>query len=165
MAVDIIRKLKDKECHKNSLIFYNVPEPTTPSWKADSAYIIYSDLCRIIFDLNVEIIKSFHLGKKIDKKHRPLLIRLSNYEIKAKILLKSSILHQTNPYEDVFVCADRTKAEQARHRLLVEQLKSQRARGKTDTIIQGDSIVTRSKSQRQQTEKQKSRSGSLEVMD
>ena len=92
------------------------------------------------------------------------MIRLSNYEIKAKILLKSSILRQTNPYEDVFVCADMTKAEQARHRLLVEQLKSQRARGKTDTIIQGDSIVTRSKSQRQQTEKQKSRSGSLEVM-
>ena len=67
MAVDIIRKLKDKECHKNSLIFYNVPEPTTPSWKADSAYIIYSDLCRITFDLNLEIIKSFCLGKKIDK--------------------------------------------------------------------------------------------------
>ena len=92
------------------------------------------------------------------------MIRLSNYEIKAKILLKSSILRQTNPYEDVFVCADRTNTEQARHRLLVEQLKSQRVRGETD-IIQGDSIVTRYKSQRQQTEKQKSRSGSLEVMD
>ena len=57
-----------------------------------------------------------------------------------------------------------TKAEQARHKLLVEQLKSRRARGRTD-IIRGDSIVTRSKSQRQQTEKQNSRSGSLEVMD
>ena len=56
-----------------------------------------------------------------------------------------------------------TKTEQARHKLLVEQLKSQRARGETDIIIQGDSIVIRSKSQRQQTEKQNSRSGSLEV--
>ena len=102
MAVDIVRELEDKECHKNDLIFYNFPEPTTPSWKADSAYI--SDLCRITFDLNVEIIKSFHIGKKIDKKHRPLLIHLSNYEIKAKILPKSFVLCQTNPYEDICDC-------------------------------------------------------------
>ena len=31
---------------------------------------------------------------------------------------------QTNPYEDIFVSTDMTKAEQARHNLLVEQLKS-----------------------------------------
>ena len=62
MAVNIVKELGDKECHKNNLIFYNVPEPTTPSWKADSAYI--SDLHRITFDLKVEIIKLFRLGKK-----------------------------------------------------------------------------------------------------
>ena len=122
MAEDIVRELEDKEYRKNNLIFYNVPEPTTPSWKADSAYI--SDLCRITFDLNVEIIKSFRIGKKVDKKHRPLLIHLSNYEIKAKILSKSFILHQTNPYENIFVSTDMTKAEQTRHKLLVEELKS-----------------------------------------
>ena len=163
VAVDIVRELEDKECRKNNLIFYNVPEPTTISQKTDSAYI--SDLCRITFNLNVEIIKLFRTGKKIDKKHRPLLIRLSNYEVKAKILSKSFILRQTNPYENIFVSADITKAEQARHKLLVEQVKSRRARGETDIIIRGDSIVTRSKSQRQQTEKQNSRSGSPEVMD
>ena len=152
MTVDIVRKLEDKECHKNNLIFYkiHVLEPTAPSWKADSAYI--SDLCRNTFDLNVEIIKSFHIGKKVDKKHRPLLIRLSNYVHMKLILSKSFILRQTNPYENIFMSADITKAEQARHKLLVEQLKSQRARGETD-IIWGDSIVTRSKSQRQRTEK------------
>ena len=81
MAMNIVRELEDKERHKNNLIFYNVLEPTTPSWKADSAYI--SDLCRITFDLNVEIIKLFRIGKKVDKKHSPLLIRLSNYKVKA----------------------------------------------------------------------------------
>ena len=54
------------------------------------------------------------------------MIHLNNYEIKAKILSKSFILRQTNPYENIFVSTDRTKAEQARHKLLVEQLKSQR---------------------------------------
>ena len=62
MAVDIVRELEDKERHKNSLFFYNVPEPTTPSWKADPAYI--TDLCMITFDLNLEIIKLFVLGRK-----------------------------------------------------------------------------------------------------
>ena len=62
MAVDIVRELEDKERCKNNVIFYNVPEPIIASWKADSTYI--SDLCRITFDLNVEIIKSFCLGKK-----------------------------------------------------------------------------------------------------
>ena len=96
MAVNIVRELENKEYRNNNLIFYNVPEPTTPSWKVDSAYI--SDLCRITFALNVEIIKPFHLGKKIDKKHRPLLIRLGNYEIKAKILSKSFILRHIRIY-------------------------------------------------------------------
>ena len=46
MAVDIVRELEDKECRKNNLIFYNVPEPSTPSWKADSTYI--SDLAGLL---------------------------------------------------------------------------------------------------------------------
>ena len=76
MAVDILRESEDKECCKNNLIFYNVPEPITLSWKADSAYI--SDLCRITFVLNIQVIKSFHLGKRKDKMYSPLLICLSN---------------------------------------------------------------------------------------
>ena len=64
----------------------------------------YIDLCRVTFDLNIEIIKSFHPGKKIDRKQRPLLICLSKYDIKAKILSKSFTLHQMNPYEDLYLC-------------------------------------------------------------
>ena len=73
------------------------------------------------------------------------MIRLSNREIKATILSKSFILHQTSPYEDIFVSTDMTKAEHTRRKLLVEQLKSRKARGETDIIIHGDSIVTRPK--------------------
>ena len=105
MAVDLVKELEDKEYCKNNLIFYNVPEPTTPSWKADSAYI--SDLRRITFNWNIGIIKLFRLGKKIDQKHRPLLIHLSNHEIKATILSKSFVLHQTSPYEDILLCVYR----------------------------------------------------------
>ena len=63
------------------------------------------------------------------------MIRLNNYEVKAKILSRSFILDQTNPFENIFVPAEMTKAEQARHKLLFEQLKPRRARGETDIII------------------------------
>ena len=65
------------------------------------------------------------------------MICLSNYEIKAKTLSKSFILCQTNPYENIFMPADMTKAEQARHKVLVEQLESRRATGETDIFIWG----------------------------
>ena len=92
------------------------------------------------------------------------MLHLSNYEIKAKILSNSFIPARQvhSPYEDIMVSTDMTNVEQIRHKLLVEQLKSLRARGKTDIIIHWDDIVTRSKFQKQQTGKQKSRSGSLE---
>ena len=77
----------------------------------------------------------FVLGRK-EKKHRPLLIH-SKYEFKAKILSKSLIFHQANLYENILISADMTKAEQARHKLLDEQLKSRRAIRETDIIIQG----------------------------
>ena len=68
----------------------------------------------------------------------------------------------------IHVCT--TKAEQARHKILqlVEQLKSWRARGELILALSFVGIalsVARSKSQTQQTEKQKSTSGLLEVMD
>ena len=68
-------------------------------------------------------------------------------KLKPKYFVFKVFYSPPNPYENIFVSADITEAEQARHKLLVEQLKSQRARGETD-IIRGDSIVTRAKSQR-----------------
>ena len=51
-------------------------------------------------------------------------------------------------WRSIFVSTDTTKTKQAKHKFLVEQLKSQRARGESDVIIHGDSIASRSKSQR-----------------
>ena len=93
-----------------------------------------------------------------------IMLHLSNYKIKAKILSNSFISARQvhSPYKDIMVSTDMTNVEQIRHTLLVEQLKSWRAGGKTHIIIHGDNIVTRYKFQKQQTGKQKSRSGSLE---
>ena len=36
VATNIVKELADRERRKTNLIFYNVPEPSTSSWKADS---------------------------------------------------------------------------------------------------------------------------------
>ena len=69
VAMNVVKELEDKECRKNNLIFYNVSEPVNPSWKVDSEYI--TNLCKLTFNLEVKIIKSFRLGKRVVNKHRP----------------------------------------------------------------------------------------------
>ena len=67
--------------------------------------------------------------------HRPPLIWLSNYKFKAKIVSMSFIFHQMSPYEDIFMSTDGTKGEQARHKLLVEQLNLEELEGKLISFV------------------------------
>ena len=68
---------------QNNLISYNVTEPETSSWKVDSEYI--TNLCKLTFDLNVEIEKSFR-PRKTANKYRPLLIRFNSSEPKNYVI-------------------------------------------------------------------------------
>ena len=96
--------------------------------------------------MEVKIIKSFRLGKRVTNKHRPLLICFNSDEPKHNILSKSYLLRSTKPYEDIYVSVDKTKAEQAKHKVLVEELKSRRAKGETNIVIRGNNIITKSAS-------------------
>ena len=133
VATNIVKELEDKERRKNNLIFYNIPEPSTPSWKADSDFVV--NLCKATYDFEIQVVKAFRLGKKTMNKSRPLLIRLNNDEFKSKILTKSYLLRSKTPYEDIYISTGKTKAEQAKHKLLVEELKARRAKGETNIII------------------------------
>ena len=136
-----------KECRKNNLIFYNIPEPSTQSWKADSDFVV--NLCKATYNFEIQVAKAFCLGKKTENKCRPLLVRLNDDELKSKILTKSYLSHSKTPYEDIYISTDKTKAEQAKHKLLVEELKARRAKGETNIIIHGDSIITKTNSPKQ----------------
>ena len=72
-------------------------------------------------------------------KHRPLL---SYDDFKIKILSRSYLLHSKSPYyEDIYVSIDKTKAEQAKHKLLVEEL---RAQGKQTSSYVGTALLLNS---------------------
>ena len=83
----------------------------------------------------VKILKAFRLGKKVANKCRPLLVQFEKENAKAKILGKSYLLKSVEPYSDVYVSVDMTKSERIKHKQLVEELKSRRAKDKTNIFI------------------------------
>ena len=89
--------------------------------EADRNYV--SKLCKDTFDLDVKILKAFHLDKKVPNKCRPLLVQFEKENAKAKILGKSYLLKSMEPYSDVYVLVDMTKSERVKHKQLVNKLK------------------------------------------
>ena len=95
--------------------FFNISEPDALNLQAGRNYV--SKLCKDTFDLDVKILKAFHLGKKVPNKCRPLLVQF-------EILGKSYILKSMEPYSNVYVSIDMTKSERIKHKQLVDKLKS-----------------------------------------
>ena len=141
VADTIVQELEDKKRRRNNVIFYNIPEPDTPNQQIDSNYVL--TLCKETYKLDVQILKAFRLGKKLPNKSRPLLIQLENDNIKAKILAKSYLLKSVELYRNIYVSNDMTKTERAKHKQLVEELKSRRAKGETNIVIRGNAIITK----------------------
>ena len=143
VAANVVQELGDKERRKNNVLFFNIPEPDASNSEADHNYA--SKLCKDTFDLDVIILKAFRLGKKVPNKCRPLLVQFDNENAKAKILGKSYLLKSMEPYSSIYVSADMTISERIKHRQLVEELKSRRARGETNIFICGNSIIAKSR--------------------
>ena len=135
VAVNIVQELEDKQRRKNNVLFFNIPESNASnSSEADINYA--SKLCKDTFNLDVQILKAFRLGNKVPNKHRPLLVQFENENAKSKILAKSYLLKSTD---------DMTTSERIKHRQLVNELKARRARGESNIIIRGNSIITKSR--------------------
>ena len=138
-ALNIVNELADREQRKKNLIVYNFPESNDHAADKTAFLKLYST----IFHLDANITKIFHLGKKNDGKHRPLLIGLEHEENKSSILSSSYKLCNHDQYKHVYIVADKTKFERDKHKRLVDELKQRRADGETNMIIRNGSIITR----------------------
>ena len=54
---------------------------------------------------------------------------------KAKILGKYYLLKSMEPYSDVYVSVEVTKSERIKHKWLIDELKSRRAKGEANIFI------------------------------
>jgi len=84
---------------------------------------IFVKMCKEATDLDVNVQKLFHIGKKSDNKARPLLICLESEGEKQTLLSKALKLRFFTQYKNVYIVPDMTRFQRTKHRKLVEELK------------------------------------------
>ena len=125
-ALNVIGEISDRNCCKNNLLMYNYPEGADLSVDKES----FISLCSSVFDLNVEVDKVLHLGRRLEGKHRPLLISLHSESDKHAILSHAPRLRFNDQYKRVFISHDMTQSERVKLKALVHELHSRRAKEK-----------------------------------
>jgi len=87
-ALSVIDKISDRNRRKNNLLIYNYPDGADLSADKES----FISLCSSVFDINVEVDKVLHLGRRLEGKHRPLLIKFHSESDKFATLTQASHL-------------------------------------------------------------------------
>ena len=81
-AFGVVDEIADHEQRKRNIIVYNFPKK--PDRAADKGK--FTEMCKEITDAELKISKLFRLGKRVENKHRPLLIGLETDEDRACLL-------------------------------------------------------------------------------
>ena len=85
---DVADEIAECDRRKRNVIIYNLPEQADRA--ADKAK--FTEVCKSIIDRDIDVVKLFRLGQKIDNKHRPLLVGLSSEADKQSLLSAASHL-------------------------------------------------------------------------
>jgi len=119
-------------------MMYNYPEGSDLPADKES----FVSLCSTVFDINMEIDKVLRLGRRLEGKHRPLLIRLNSESDKHTILSQAPRLRFHEQYK-MFISHDMTQSEHVKHKALVQELHSRRAKGERNLMIRNGNIIVR----------------------
>ena len=130
-VADAVRKArmeeKDKEQRKNSLILYNVPEPSlgeSIQMKAEDEKFV-NDLRDFLFNGEVnegQVANVIRLGRRQDQKIRPIKVILNRVDYKFEMLKKSNRLQNCTEarFRDINLAPDKTSKERAEYKKLKE---------------------------------------------
>jgi len=137
--LNVIDEISDQNRRKNNLLIYNYPEGADLSTDKES----FISLCSSVFDISVEVDKVLRLGRRLEGKHRPLLIKLHSESDKFAILTQAPSLRFHEQHKRVFISHDMTQAERVKHKALVQELHSRRAKGERNLMIRNGNIIAR----------------------
>jgi len=118
----------EKVIKRKNLLIYGLPEADN-----ENTVEIVVDVVKNKLDINLkstEIANCFRLGKKIDKKHRPILLVLISNLKRSELLTNKGKLKGTN----IFINEDLTQEDSNRRRTLVNKLKEARAHNRNATL-------------------------------
>ena len=113
----------DRERRKRNVIVFNLAESTTAQAdQADTTQFI--QLCKDELNMDIVVENAYRLGKPQSDKVRPLVVRLSDEELRRRLLRKAKELHQSDnkAVNKVFIRPDLTKVQQAENKKLYAEL-------------------------------------------
>ena len=102
----IVDELADRERRKKNVVMYDLPE--AKDRVADKLSVLA--LLKTVYDLETPINRVVRLGRKIENKHRPLLVCFVSADDKASVVSRSYLLHHHDQYKRVFTTQRKKKS-------------------------------------------------------
>ena len=138
VANNVVDEISERDKRKCNLIEHNLPEEPLDNHHSDKD--TFSELCKISFNLNVNIVKVVRLGQKLTTKPRSLLIQVNDEEIHKQILANAPKLRFSTIWIQVYIQPDLSPKEREAHKKLYEELKKRRDNGE-NLIIRNGKII------------------------
>lgn len=135
--VDMYQEYELRMNKKNNLIIFNLQE--TKDEEADVTLI--QNIITNTLELNLKPKMIQRLGKKLESKTRPVLLKCESQNDKVKILRNCNKL-KNSQFRNISVKPDMTKTQQAEEKLLIEELKRRKLNGE-DVMIQKGKVILR----------------------
>ena len=134
----------DREKRKSNLVVHNLPEQASDSQAERAAQDaeLFRSMIRDEMKLNVKVMKSFRVGKKVDGKARLLIITLEEASTKHDILKQAPQLRHSKKYVNIYVTPDLTRKERETNKKLRDELHRRKGTGETNIAIRRGKIIT-----------------------
>ncbi|KAG7163512.1 putative PHD-finger-containing protein 1 [Homarus americanus] len=131
---ELIEELNERKMRENNIVVYGAPESGSPTMseriESDKSYALnLIKECGITSGQEI-IVKVIRLGKFIQGKARPMLIKLSTADIKANLFKNIRNLQGNMKFQDIRIANDLTKREREHEAVLWQEAKNLMDSGK-----------------------------------
>ncbi|KAG7155540.1 hypothetical protein Hamer_G023220 [Homarus americanus] len=131
---ELIEELNERKMREDNIVVYGAPEPGSPTMNEriesdKSCALNLIKECGILSGQEI-IVKVIRLGKFIQGKARPMLIKLSTADIKANLFRNIRNLQGNMKFQDIRIANDLTKREREHEAVLWQEAKNLMDSGK-----------------------------------
>lgn len=128
---------EDRELRKNNLVFYNLKESVTDQKSNDKDFL--TELLKefdIEFDHQKDVLQMNRIGKKIEGKDRPMIVKFYNFSLKNMILESCYKLKGLMKFKKLIVSHDLSVEDRENCKNLIEKAKAEKAKtGEADKFV------------------------------
>ena len=120
VAINVVDEISERDKRKCNLIIHNLPEEPLDNLHTDID--MFTELCKSALDLNINIVKTFRLGQKLNTesntttKPRSLLIKVDDEETHRQVLACAPKLRFSTTWNQVYIQPDMSPKEREAHK-------------------------------------------------